>query len=179
MTRLTVQTLNFIFEFIGAGSTRANIIAAAVKNRKRLVFFHRRPVSADRSCRDSNTMKVLIHFLLVASCLTISIGDALLLNRTDFINDPHVSTLRPVLETFHPAVRIWLNGVIGDRLAVANGFTKIIAGGGKPFPLLRMFFRSRLVRWIAFLAFLKVAFSLFVIVILPNIYFYAMTQMRE
>ncbi|KAK4025611.1 hypothetical protein OUZ56_014670 [Daphnia magna] len=108
-------------------------------------------------------MKVLIHFLLVASCLTISIGDALLLNRTDFINDPHVSKLRPVLETFHPAVRIWLNGVIGDRLAVANGFTKIIAGGGKPFPLLRMFFRSRLVRWIAFLAFLKVAFSLFVI----------------
>ncbi|KAI9562845.1 hypothetical protein GHT06_010300 [Daphnia sinensis] len=124
-------------------------------------------------------MKVLIHFLLVTSCLTIIIGDAFLFNRTGLINDPLVSKLRPVFATFHPAVRIWLNGVIGDRIHAANGFTKILVVGGKRFPLLRMFFRSRLFRWIAFLGFLKVAFSLFVIVILPNIYFYAMTQMRE
>lgn len=124
-------------------------------------------------------MKVFIHFILVVSCLTINISDAVL-NRT--INDPYLSylsKLRPAIQLFHPAVRMWLNAVIGVRLATANAFTKILIIDGKRFPLLRTLIRSRLLRWIAFLTFLKVAFSLFVIVILPNIYFYAMTQMRD
>ena len=133
--------------------------------------------------------KLAIHFILVTLCLTISVCDAFLhLNRTDstgvqYINAPYwlyASKLRPALETLlNPSVRIWLNGVIADRLATSNGFTKIISIDGKRFPLLRKFFRSRIFRWIAFLAFLKVAFSLFVIVVLPNIYFYAMTKMRD
>lgn len=132
--------------------------------------------------------KLAIHFILVTSCLTIGICDGFLqLKRTDSAGVQHVSApywlyvskLRPALEAFHPAVRIWLNGVIGDRLAAANGFTKIMSIDGKRFPLLRKLARSRILRWIAFLAFLKVAFSLFVIVVLPNIYFYAMTKMRD
>lgn len=137
----------------------------------------------------TTTMKKLaIHFILVTSCLTISVCDGFLqLNRTDsagvqFISAPYwlyATKLRPALETFHPAVRIWLNGVIGDRLATVNGFTKIISINGKRFPLIRRLIQSRIFRWIAILAFLKVAFSLFVIVVLPNIYFYAMTKMRD
>lgn len=133
--------------------------------------------------------KLAIHFLLVTSCLTISVCDGFLqLNRTDSAGVQHTSAaywlyaskLRPALEAFHPAVRIWLNGVVGDRLAdAASGFTKIITINGKRFPLLRKLVRSRILRWIAFLGFLKVAFSLFVIVVLPNIYFYAMTKMRD
>ena len=133
--------------------------------------------------------KLAIHLILVTSCLAVSVCDGFLqLNRTDSAGVQHISApywlyvtkLRPALEAFHPAVRIWLNGVIGDRLATtANGFTKIVSIDGKRFPLLRKLVRSRILRWIAFLAFLKVAFSLFVIVVLPNIYFYAMTKMRD
>jgi hypothetical protein len=90
-----------------------------------------------------------------------------------------VPKLRPALQTLQPIVRIWLSRVIGDRLAAANGYTKFISIDGKRFPLLRKLVRSRIFRWMAFLAFLKVAFSLFVIVVLPNIYFYAMTKMRD
>lgn len=133
-------------------------------------------------------MNLLVSLSLVTLCLlTASAVDGFLLfNRTNSAGIEYVdayywyyvSKLRPQLEKIHPAFRIWLSGVIGDELAASNGFTKVVgdASDRLRFPLLRLLIRYRILRWIAFLAALKVVFGLFVIVVLPNIYFMAMTM---
>lgn len=129
----------------------------------------------------------LINFLLVTSCLIICV-DGLIFNRTDssgvqyvdgsyWIYRYYLSKLRPLVGQLHPHLRIWLSGVIGDELASANGFTQVF-GHANRYPLLRQLIRSRILRWIVFLAVLKVLSTLFVIVVLPNIYFMAMTMME-
>lgn len=108
------------------------------------------------------------------------------LNRTDTncgvqYVDPnywaYTGYVRPALESFSPIWRIWLNGVISHELAAAHGFTSVVDSDKEPrFKLLRKLVRWRVLRWIALLTFLKVISTLFVVVVLPNIYFLAMTM---
>lgn len=129
-------------------------------------------------------MNAVLYFVLLMSLATTTSGFAFF-NRTDPAGvqyvDPaysfYVSRLRPALERLHPRLEIWLNGVIGDHLAAANGFTKIISDGNR-FLLLRKLIRSRILRLIVLFAVLKLAKSFFVIIVLPNIYFLAMTMME-
>ena len=87
------------------------------------------------------------------------------------------SYVRPALESISPNLRIWFNGVISDELAAVHGFTSVIDGEVEPrFKLLRQLVRWRVLRWLALLAFLKVVATLFVVVVLPNIYFLIMTM---
>lgn len=108
------------------------------------------------------------------------------LNRTDPSTgvqyvDPNYWTytryVRPALEGLSPVLRIWLNGVISHELAAAHGFTSVIDNKQEPrFKLLRRLVRWRVLRWLALFAFLKIVSTFFVVVVLPNIYFLAMTM---
>lgn len=127
----------------------------------------------------------LICFVLVTSSCLSSVNGSLF-NRSDSAGVQYIdglywsyARLRPVVDGLasSPTLRIWLNGVIEDELAISHGMTTIIADGNR-YPRLRQLIRSRIVRWIVFLAILKVAAGLFVIVVLPNIYFMAMTMME-
>ena len=127
---------------------------------------------------------ILLSLVATASCLSAasaSANDGFPFVRTDSAGVEYVDALywyyawklRPRLEKSHPSLRIWLSGVIGDELAAANGFTKIVSSDGNRFPLIRLLTRYRIFRWIALLAALKIILGLFVVVVLPNIYFMA------
>lgn len=129
----------------------------------------------------------LICLILVTLSLIVCV-DGFFLNRTDpsgveyvdgsyWVYRYYLVQLRPLVGQLHPNLRIWLNEVIGDELASTNGFTQMIDDANR-YRLLRRLIRNRILRWIVLLAVLKVMSSLFVLVVLPNIYFMAMTMME-
>lgn len=124
--------------------------------------------------------------VLVVSLLLANLVCGFWLDRTDpstgvqYVDAYHwayTGYVRPALESISPNLRIWLNGVISNELAAAHGFTSVIDGELEPrFKFLRRLVSWRVLRWLALLAFLKVVATLFVIVVLPNIYFLMMTM---
>lgn len=131
-------------------------------------------------------MRPLLYFVWLTLSLASSVDGFFLFNRKDPASGVEYtdvsywifsSKLRPALERLEPDLRIWLDGVGADKLDSANGFTQI-AGDGNRYRLLRRLIRSRILRWIVILAILKVAAGLFVIVVLPNIYFMSMMMME-
>ena len=134
-----------------------------------------------------NDMGPLMCFVWLALSWANSVHGFVLFNRTGQTGSEvqyvdasywfYQSLLGPTLERLHPNVRIWVKRAVGDELARANGFTQII-GDGNRYRLLRRLIRSRILCLIAILTILKVAAGLFVIVVLPNIYFMSMMMME-
>lgn len=80
-----------------------------------------------------------------------------------------------------PAIRhVWLNGVISEKLAAQYGFNTIVPDEGfDPLRILRTVVRYRVIRWIVACVALKVLAVLFILVVLPNLYFLAMMRTDE